>query len=71
MYTLQQRLRKLEKKLSELTKICQNCAGLSPSATVECISGDCPIYYSRKRATVFYQDSCQHDGKAIESVINW
>lgn len=71
LYTLSQRLRTREKTLNELIKICQNCAGISPAAPVECVSGDCPIYYSRKRAAVFYEDSCAHDTNAISQVSSW
>lgn len=71
LYTLTQRHRAREKSLLELTKICQQCSGISPAAAVECESGDCPIYYSRKRAAVFYKDSCERDVEVMKSVVDW
>lgn len=66
-YTLTRRMRKREKKLIELNQICQNCAAISPSSPVQCVSLDCPIYYSRKRAAVFYEETL-HDMKLVENV---
>lgn len=71
VYTLMQRFRSHEKRVSELNRICQNCAGINPSTTVECISGDCPIYYSRKRASIFYENSCNTDMKLVEKINEW
>lgn len=67
IYTLTKRARKREKNLNQLNAICRNCAGLAPASTVPCISLDCPIYYSKKRAAVFYEDAV-NDMKVSESM---
>lgn len=71
VYTLTQRFRSYEKRVSELNQICRNCAKIMPSMPIECVSEDCPIYYSRKRALVFHENSCHTDLKLIEKINSW
>ncbi|KAK3396123.1 hypothetical protein B0T20DRAFT_416717 [Sordaria brevicollis] len=48
MVDLQTKVTRAEKKYVEITKVCQSCAGFSPSeGEVPCDSKDCPVFYSR------------------------
>ncbi|KAF3941307.1 hypothetical protein ABW19_dt0201808 [Dactylella cylindrospora] len=49
LYKLRNRLSKMEKKSSGLSKICRSCADIAPGDEVGCDSKDCPVFYGRKR----------------------
>lgn len=46
-FILQTKIKKRQTVVMELEEICRNCAVIPPASEVRCISGDCPIYYSR------------------------
>lgn len=52
---LQTQLNREERKLTDVTKICQSCAGLSPLDSVPCDSKDCPVFYTRMKQTARYR----------------
>ncbi|KAK3365131.1 hypothetical protein B0T24DRAFT_537026 [Lasiosphaeria ovina] len=55
---LQMRLNIEHRKLTDVIKVCQTCAGLSPQEDVLCDSGDCPVFYTRvKQARKFRTES--------------
>jgi DNA polymerase zeta len=55
LLSLQSALRREERKLLEIHKICQSCAGLSPLDDVPCDSRDCPVFYTRMKQTARYR----------------
>ncbi|KAI8962636.1 hypothetical protein F5Y11DRAFT_322234 [Daldinia sp. FL1419] len=46
---LQAQLNREERKLTDVTKICQSCSGLAPLDSVPCDSKDCPVFYTRMK----------------------
>src|SRR5699024_4204726 len=46
-FILQAKIKERQSCVIELEEICRNCASIPPASEVRCISGDCPIYYSR------------------------
>ncbi|KAI1391929.1 uncharacterized protein F4822DRAFT_388925 [Hypoxylon trugodes] len=52
---LQTQLNKEERKLTDVTKICQSCAGLAPLDSVPCDSKDCPVFYTRMKQAARYR----------------
>ncbi|KAI8623369.1 DNA polymerase family B [Xylariaceae sp. FL1651] len=52
---LQSQLNGEEKKLVDITKICQSCAGLAPLDDVPCDSKDCPVFYTRMKQAARYR----------------
>ncbi|KAI2778129.1 hypothetical protein F4815DRAFT_478865 [Daldinia loculata] len=52
---LQTQLNREETKLTEVTKICQSCAGLTPLDSVPCDSKDCPVFYTRMKQVTRYR----------------
>lgn len=46
-FVLQSKIKKKQKSVMDLEKICRHCAEIPPAREIKCISGDCPIYYSR------------------------
>ncbi|KAF7718768.1 Uncharacterized protein PECH_004245 [Penicillium ucsense] len=44
-------LQESEKRVNALQKVCQSCMGVPPGDTIACDSMDCPVFYSRTRAT--------------------
>ncbi|KAK9448579.1 uncharacterized protein V1518DRAFT_417602 [Limtongia smithiae] len=46
-FSLKQREREHERRLTNLLAICHSCTGVPMSETIECRSQDCPVYYSR------------------------
>jgi DNA polymerase zeta len=55
LFKLQTQLNKEEKKLADVTKICQSCAGLAPLDEVPCDSKDCPVFYTRMKQAARYR----------------
>ncbi|POS86097.1 hypothetical protein EPUL_001775 [Erysiphe pulchra] len=49
LFSLQQKLNKVESKYLDILKVCQSCSGISPLEEVRCDSKDCPVFYTRKR----------------------
>jgi DNA polymerase zeta len=49
LFTLTSRLRRAEKRIIDLHKICRSCMGVPFGDNVECDSKDCPVFYSRNR----------------------
>ncbi|KAL7621577.1 DNA polymerase zeta [Parahypoxylon ruwenzoriense] len=52
---LQTQLNGEERKLVDVTKICQSCAGLAPLDSVPCDSKDCPVFYTRMKQAARYR----------------
>ncbi|KAI2620555.1 hypothetical protein GGR54DRAFT_104581 [Hypoxylon sp. NC1633] len=52
---LQAQLNEEERKLTDVTKICQSCAGLAPLDQVPCDSKDCPVFYTRMKQAARYR----------------
>ncbi|KAI6081246.1 hypothetical protein F4821DRAFT_249760 [Hypoxylon rubiginosum] len=52
---LQSQLNREEKKLMDVTKICQSCAGMAPLDSVPCDSKDCPVFYTRMKQAARYR----------------
>ncbi|KAI1501642.1 DNA polymerase family B [Biscogniauxia marginata] len=52
---LQGQLAAEERKLLDVTKICQSCAGLAPLDAVPCDSKDCPVFYTRMKQAARYR----------------
>ncbi|KAI1379182.1 hypothetical protein F4677DRAFT_361036 [Hypoxylon crocopeplum] len=52
---LQTQLNKEERKLVDVTKICQSCAGMAPLDDVPCDSKDCPVFYTRMKQAARYR----------------
>ncbi|KAK3364393.1 hypothetical protein B0T25DRAFT_620419 [Lasiosphaeria hispida] len=49
---LQNRVGGEQRKLADVVKVCQSCAGAAPLEQVPCESKDCPVFYTRvKQAT--------------------
>ncbi|KAA8917378.1 hypothetical protein TRICI_000490 [Trichomonascus ciferrii] len=46
-FILQTKIKERQSVVMDLEVICRNCASIPPASEVRCISGDCPIYYSR------------------------
>ena len=55
LLSLQSALHREERKLLEVHKICQSCAGLSPLDDVPCDSRDCPVFYTRMKQSARYR----------------
>lgn len=49
LFRLQNRLNAEEKRVTEVVKVCQSCAALSPLDEVPCDSKDCPVFYTRRK----------------------
>jgi DNA polymerase zeta len=52
---LQLQLNGEEKKLIDVLKLCQSCAGLAPLDHVPCDSKDCPVFYTRMKQAARYR----------------
>ncbi|KAI1437007.1 DNA polymerase family B [Xylaria sp. CBS 124048] len=52
---LQTQLNAEEKKVVDVTKMCQSCAGLAPLDEVSCDSKDCPVFYTRVKQGARYR----------------
>ncbi|KAI0172739.1 hypothetical protein GGR52DRAFT_545830 [Hypoxylon sp. FL1284] len=52
---LQSQLNREERKLADVTKVCQSCAGLAPLDAVPCDSKDCPVFYTRMKQAARYR----------------
>lgn len=48
---LRHKLQKAEEKARDMGKVCRNCADLTVADDIECDSRDCPVFYSRVKAT--------------------
>lgn len=68
---LAQRARDREKDLTELDTICQNCSTTQPGTPISCISQDCPIYYSRKKAIGYYNQVCKDEWFILSKALEW
>ncbi|KAI0454042.1 DNA polymerase family B [Xylaria acuta] len=77
---LQTQLNREEKKLLDVVKICQSCAGLAPLDEVPCDSKDCPVFYTRMKQAARYraergtiQPAIQHllDGSVGTEALQW
>ncbi|KAI0008624.1 hypothetical protein F4779DRAFT_586084 [Xylariaceae sp. FL0662B] len=51
---LQSLLSAEERKLLDVNRVCQSCAGLAPLDTVPCDSKDCPVFYTRMKQAARY-----------------
>ena len=73
-YSLQLRLKKWQKSAVDVELICRNCTDYHFPATdpnsrlppLQCISGDCPIYYTRKKAVAKLRQAESIDLNAID-----
>ncbi|KAI1870822.1 uncharacterized protein JN550_004968 [Neoarthrinium moseri] len=52
---LRAQLGREEKKLLDVNKVCQSCAGLAPLDDVPCDSKDCPVFYTRMKQLSRYR----------------
>ncbi|KAI1211922.1 uncharacterized protein F4807DRAFT_381665 [Annulohypoxylon truncatum] len=52
---LQMQLNAEMRKLADVNKICQSCAGLAPLDEVLCDSKDCPVFYTRMKQEARYR----------------
>jgi DNA polymerase zeta len=52
---LQTQLNREERKMVDVMKICQSCAGLAPLDEVPCDSKDCPVFYTRMKQAARYR----------------
>lgn len=77
---LQTQLNREERKLLDVMKICQSCAGLAPLDEVPCDSKDCPVFYTRMKQAARYraergtiQPAIQHllDGSVGIEALQW
>ncbi|KAI1760206.1 hypothetical protein GGR53DRAFT_510706 [Hypoxylon sp. FL1150] len=69
LLTLQSQLNEEEKKLNDVTKICQSCAGLAPLDSVPCDSKDCPVFYTRMKQAARYRSEKTVVEAAIEQLL--
>lgn len=66
------RAQKREREVKELDAICQSCSKGPERIIGECISGDCPIYYSRKKALVNLNSSIENDWPIVTKLsLEW
>ncbi|KAI2639300.1 DNA polymerase family B [Xylaria nigripes] len=52
---LQTQMNEEERKLLDINKICQSCAGFAPLDKVPCDSTDCPVFYTRMKQGARYR----------------
>lgn len=51
LFKLQSRLGAEERRVAEVVRVCQSCAGLSPlDVEIPCDSKDCPVFFTRRKA---------------------
>ncbi|KAI1638034.1 DNA polymerase family B [Biscogniauxia mediterranea] len=67
---LQGQLAAEERKLLDVTKICQSCAGLAPLDAVLCDSRDCPVFYTRMKQTTRYRTEKSIAEPAIKQILD-
>ncbi|KAI5921133.1 DNA polymerase family B [Camillea tinctor] len=67
---LQSQLAAEERKLLDVTKICQSCAGLAPLDAVPCDSKDCPVFYTRMKQTARYRAEKSVAEPAIKQILD-
>ncbi|KAI0422992.1 DNA polymerase family B [Xylaria grammica] len=67
---LQTQLNKEERKLLDVNKICQSCAGLAPLDDVPCDSKDCPVFYTRMKQTARYRAESGTIQPAIQQLLD-
>lgn len=65
LFKLQSRLSAEEKRLTEVVKVCQSCAALSPLDEVPCDSKDCPVFYTRRKT----EATLRSERSVIEPVV--
>lgn len=46
---LRTRLSCEERRFAEVLQVCRSCSGTGPCEEVSCDSGDCPVYYTRRK----------------------
>ena len=51
MYALTKRLHEAQRRTADVNVICRSCAGLATHDEVRCDSKDCPVFYTRVKAT--------------------
>ncbi|RMZ16634.1 hypothetical protein D0862_01149 [Hortaea werneckii] len=51
MLHLRKKLQKAEKKVRDMEDVCRSCADLSAVDEIKCDSRDCPVFYSRVKAS--------------------
>ncbi|XXH02887.1 hypothetical protein Hte_009275 [Hypoxylon texense] len=66
---LQSQLNREERKLTDVTKICQSCAGLAPLDSVPCDSKDCPVFYTRMKQAARYRSEKSVVEPAIKQLL--
>uniref|UniRef100_A0A060T9Z7 DNA polymerase n=1 Tax=Blastobotrys adeninivorans TaxID=409370 RepID=A0A060T9Z7_BLAAD len=49
-YIMIMRVKRQQQKVMQLETICRQCSRIQPASDICCVSGDCPIYYSRHKA---------------------
>ncbi|KAI1825042.1 DNA polymerase family B [Xylaria intraflava] len=67
---LQTQLNEEERKLLDVAKICQSCAGLAPLDEVPCDSKDCPVFYTRVKQGARYRAEKGVIEPAIKQLLN-
>lgn len=66
---LQSQLNREERKLTDVTKICQSCAGLTPLDGVPCDSKDCAVFYTRMKQAARYRSEKSVVEPAIKQLL--
>ncbi|KAF2970659.1 hypothetical protein GQX73_g2873 [Xylaria multiplex] len=67
---LQTRLNREERKLLDVNKMCQSCAGLAPLDDISCDSKDCPVFYTRMKQTARYRAEKDTLQPAIQQLLD-
>ncbi|ODQ66790.1 hypothetical protein NADFUDRAFT_8577, partial [Nadsonia fulvescens var. elongata DSM 6958] len=69
VYTLQSRIKEREKEFAELNIICRNCSGFPPGTrTIDCVSGECPTFYSRVKSYAKLDNCYNTDLKIVKDL---
>lgn len=68
---LTKRAKERERELVELDMICRSCSQVQPSMPILCISQDCPVYYSRKKAIGYYNQACKSEWAVLSKALEW
>ncbi|CAJ2503950.1 Uu.00g113440.m01.CDS01 [Anthostomella pinea] len=67
---LQTQINGEERKLLDVTKICQSCAGLAPLDSVPCDSKDCPVFYTRMKQAARYRAEKNVVEPAVKQILD-
>jgi DNA polymerase zeta len=68
LHHLRENLRTARTKKMDIDSICRSCADVPNGDEVKCDSRDCPVFYSRVKATAKYKVEMQRLEGVIEAV---